>query len=322
MKCSSRCFFFLLWQIAGKVKDILHCSRGGLKITLCSERSLTAPLPLPPHSVRFSRKAKRISLRIVPGKGLEVVLPAHADPSCVPDVLARHRRWIEMHLNRVENADPKSVLLPPERIPLKGGREVVIIRVLPRPGPSADAGNPSQPFGREEDNGAGHSSCAPVLTPESAPPPNPQPSGTPFRRPLLQPPLLREISLREGSREACLIRLRHWVREEAQVWLGGMLEELAREHGFSFTSMSVRFQKTRWGSCSLKGRINLNACLLFLPERLVRYILLHELCHTRQMNHGPAFWKQVFAVDPDALVKDKAMRGAWKFVPTWIQAEK
>lgn len=85
--------------------------------------------------------------------------------------------------------------------------------------------------------------------------------------------------------------------------------------------MRVRFQRTRWGSCSAKGSINLNAALLFLPERLVRYILLHELCHTRELNHSPAFWKLVFAADPDALAKDKAMRGAWKYVPDWLYAQ-
>jgi predicted metal-dependent hydrolase len=96
-----------------------------------------------------------------------------------------------------------------------------------------------------------------------------------------------------------------------------MLEQLAREHGFSFASMQVRFQKSRWGSCSSKGRISLNVCLIFLPELLVRYILLHELCHTRQMNHSAAFWKLVLTADPDALSKNRAMREAWKYVPGW-----
>jgi hypothetical protein len=95
--------------------------------------------------------------------------------------------------------------------------------------------------------------------------------------------------------------------------------ELAQKYGFSFASMRVRFQKSRWGSCSSKGCISLNACLVFLPEPLVRYILLHELCHTRQMNHSTAFWQLLLAHAPDARVHDRAMREtAWSYVPDWI----
>ena len=97
-----------------------------------------------------------------------------------------------------------------------------------------------------------------------------------------------------------------------------MLEALANEHGFAYSGLGIRFQRSRWGSCSAKGNISLNACLIFLPERLTRHILLHELCHTRQLNHSPEFWKQLFAVAPDALAHDKAMRHAWRHVPAWV----
>ena len=132
------------------------------------------------------------------------------------------------------------------------------------------------------------------------------------------PAVSRDLALSGDSPALVLRRLREWVREEARVYLGGLLDSLAREHGFSYASLSIRFQRGRWGSCSARGGISLNACLLFLPERLARHILLHELCHTRQLNHSRAFWKQLFAVDPNALAHDKAIRHAWRHVPAWI----
>lgn len=77
---------------------------------------------------------------------------------------------------------------------------------------------------------------------------------------------------------------------EARKVLKSRLEELARTHGFVFEGMSIRAQKTRWGSCSANNRISLNIQLLVLPPRLRDYVLLHELVHTRIKNHGPEFW--------------------------------
>jgi len=205
---------------------------------------LTASPP-PPHRIRFSRRAKRISLRVSPYRGLEVVLPADADPACVPQMLIRHGRWITKHLGRYPATD--RVCPFPRHIALKGGREVVPVHQ------------------------------------------------TQWRQ------------------------LREWTREQARSWLGPMLAELAGKYGFSFASMRMRFQKSRWGSCSSKGCISLNACLVFLPESLARYILLHELCHTRQMNHSDAFWQLLLAHDPDARAHDRAMsKAAWSYVPDWV----
>jgi len=77
---------------------------------------------------------------------------------------------------------------------------------------------------------------------------------------------------------------------KARTVLKSRLEELARNHGFAYSGMSVRAQKTRWGSCSANNMISLNIQLLVLPPRLRDYVLLHELVHTRIKNHGPEFW--------------------------------
>jgi len=78
---------------------------------------------------------------------------------------------------------------------------------------------------------------------------------------------------------------------EAKVFLPGRTLELAREHGIRITGVKVRRMYTRWGSCTAKNGINLNSWLLMLPDHLSDYVILHELAHTRQKNHGPRFWK-------------------------------
>ena len=68
------------------------------------------------------------------------------------------------------------------------------------------------------------------------------------------------------------------------------LHTLAQKHQFHYNSCTVRNVHSRWGSCSSKGRINLSIYLILLPDRLIDYVLLHELCHTTEMNHSPRFW--------------------------------
>jgi predicted metal-dependent hydrolase len=77
---------------------------------------------------------------------------------------------------------------------------------------------------------------------------------------------------------------------QAQAVLPGELEHLAKKHNFYYQSVQIRKSKTRWGSCSSKGTISLSFYLMLLPYHLREYVLLHELCHTIQMNHGPVFW--------------------------------
>ena len=76
----------------------------------------------------------------------------------------------------------------------------------------------------------------------------------------------------------------------------------------------------RWASCSASGTISLNRSLLFLPAALVDYVLLHELCHLRELNHSPRFWKLLEAAMPGSSALRVEMRGAWRFVPSWLAA--
>ena len=71
------------------------------------------------------------------------------------------------------------------------------------------------------------------------------------------------------------------------------LAYLAKRHGFTYNRVTIRNQKTRWGSCSVKNNISLNMNLAKLPEELADYVILHELVHTGVKNHSPLFWKEV-----------------------------
>ena len=79
------------------------------------------------------------------------------------------------------------------------------------------------------------------------------------------------------------------LRAEAKAWLIPRLEELARENAFTYNKVFIKNNVSNWGSCSTKGNINLNMHLMRLPEELRDYVILHELCHLQQMNHGPEF---------------------------------
>ncbi len=73
----------------------------------------------------------------------------------------------------------------------------------------------------------------------------------------------------------------------------GRLRQLAQQYGFTYNRVSLRNQRTRWGSCSAKGNISLNIKLVALPPELSDYVILHELVHTRIHNHGQRFWKEL-----------------------------
>ncbi len=86
------------------------------------------------------------------------------------------------------------------------------------------------------------------------------------------------------------------------------VKELAEEYGFLYNKITVRRQRTRWGSCSHRNNISLNAKLSLLPEELIDYVILHELMHTRVKSHGVRFWQTLDKVIPGAKKIDSKLR--------------
>ena len=97
-------------------------------------------------------------------------------------------------------------------------------------------------------------------------------------------------------------------REDARKVLTQRLAELAEDHNFDYGKVSIRSQKTRWGSCSSQNNISLNQNLLHLPDYLIDYVLLHELTHTRVKNHSSKFWNELEKVCPDAKEMRKRLK--------------
>lgn len=112
--------------------------------------------------------------------------------------------------------------------------------------------------------------------------------------------------------------LRDWLKERARQALLPWLATVSREAGLHYAAATVRRQRSRWGSCSADRRISLNCALLFLDPPLVRYLFVHELCHTRHLNHSAAFWRLVGRLEPDFRHLEAQLSDAWRAVPAWV----
>ena len=115
--------------------------------------------------------------------------------------------------------------------------------------------------------------------------------------------------------DAVVSLLQGWYRREARTRLGERLAELSPRVGVSPGSVSIRSQRTRWGSCSSRGTISLNWRLVLVPARLADYVLVHELCHLRHMDHSPAFWAMVARVMPDHDLRRAELRARQASLP-------
>lgn len=89
------------------------------------------------------------------------------------------------------------------------------------------------------------------------------------------------------------------LRKQAKAYLPGRLAELAAQHGFSYNKVRIKHNVSNWGSCSVKKNINLNLNLMRLPSELQDYVMLHELCHLKYMNHGKEFHALLESVCPN-----------------------
>ncbi len=89
------------------------------------------------------------------------------------------------------------------------------------------------------------------------------------------------------------------LKEQARTILEKRVPELNTLYGFAYKNITVRNQKTRWGSCSTKGNLNFNYKVAFLPQEMMDYVIVHELCHLSEFNHSKKFWNLVAKVIPD-----------------------
>ena len=122
-----------------------------------------------------------------------------------------------------------------------------------------------------------------------------------------------------GDTAACRAAIRRAVRRVARERLPLMLGSAEAETGWAAAKVTVRRQRSRWGSCTSKHSISLNESLVFLPQHLVRYVMVHELAHTRRLDHSPAFWALVQRYEAGWRDRRRELREAWRHVPAWAE---
>ena len=97
-------------------------------------------------------------------------------------------------------------------------------------------------------------------------------------------------------------------RMKIQLKIGKRVRHYCEAMGVTVGYVTVKNQKTRWGSCSAKGNVNFNYQLAFLPDELLDYVVIHELAHRRHMNHSRAFWAEVEKYCPDYLERREQLK--------------
>jgi len=229
-----------------------------------------------PLTVKTHPRAKRVLVKLIPGKGLEVVTPKRFDTRRVPAILNEKRRWIErtrdrLHADGIDLSGESPGL--PESIRFEATGREYAVGYVDRPGRISIA-----------ENG---------------------------------PRLM--VSGPADDMDGKLEGLQRFTSNKAREFLLPRLNRMSRELNMPYEAMRVRRQRTRWGSCSARGTISVNAKLLFLPLELVDHLLLHELCHTRHLNHSKAYWSLVASHEPDFERLERELQHANRLVPAWFR---
>lgn len=97
-------------------------------------------------------------------------------------------------------------------------------------------------------------------------------------------------------------------REKAAALINQLVKVYSSFYGVSPGRISIRNQRTRWGSCSKKGNLNFNYRLLFLDPKLSEYVVAHEICHLLEFNHSRSFWSLVAKTIPDYSLRRRALK--------------
>ncbi len=117
------------------------------------------------------------------------------------------------------------------------------------------------------------------------------------------------LQFHEDERKLAVIKeLKAWYRERAYEYLKERLDYYSLMVGVEYNALTIKDVKSRWGSCSSKGNINLDIKLMLLPPELIDYIVLHEVCHLKEMNHSKKYWSLVENHMADYLLREKRIK--------------
>ncbi len=219
-------------------------------------------------------------MRVFRDGTVEIVVPAGAAAHQVAIFVERHRDWIERHRRRAPRVD---AAFPPQQIELRAGGEFW--------------------------------QCCTAATGAVAH----SPRGAPLLRVRPAGAAGGVLELRSGVETGLMCAaLLAWLNSRAEAILAPQLRTLAAELGIRYQRLQIRRQRTRWGSCSARGTISLNSCLLFHRPAVVRYLLAHELAHLTHLNHSRQFWELVQRYEPHWQALDGELTRGWSQVPGWV----
>lgn len=236
-----------------------------------------------PYRVRESVRAKYVSIKVSHLGEVEIVIPQGFDQRKLPAILEKRKDWIAKTTQRIaaerELMTPGLVEPAEQNLP-----QQLELRSLP------------EVWIVKYYQGTGRQMVAHQVGKHQLA----------VHAPLEQP-------------QVCYRLLKHWLMRKAEVELAPWLEQVSQEISLPHNKTTVRGQKTIWASCSGQKNISLNYKLLFLPPDLVRYVLIHELCHTIHLNHSAKFWSLVSEKEPDYKLHDAALNKAWRYIPPWVE---
>lgn len=231
------------------------------------------------YTVRVSQRARNISIHVSHQGEVEVVIPKGFDPKRVPEIIERRQSWVLRTQQKLAASRQSVPQEATEQLP-----QQIQLRSLPE-----------------------EWTVSYRLSPGS------QIVANTMANNRLQ------LQGATHSVETCQAVLQRWLNRKALLHFEPWLRQVSEEISLPFGTVSVRHQKTLWASCSSKQSISLNAKLLFLPSHLVRYVFIHELCHTIHMNHSSKFWALVAEKEPNYQQIDRELRKAWRYVPAWAE---
>jgi predicted metal-dependent hydrolase len=122
-----------------------------------------------------------------------------------------------------------------------------------------------------------------------------------------------------NERNKCKKILNKWIKLKAKKHLVDLLNVISQNINLPFLSVSIRNQRSLWGSCTVDRAINLNFKLLFLPHAVARHVIIHELCHTKFLNHSADFWNLVSRYDEAWKINKRQLRHGENFIPAWVE---
>jgi len=121
-----------------------------------------------------------------------------------------------------------------------------------------------------------------------------------------------------SERIILLKALENYLKALAKDYFGYRLDYYSQKYQLNYNRLTIRGQKTRWGSCSSKKNISLNYKLLFIEKELANYVILHELAHTKHLNHSVLFWETLEEICPNAKLLDKQLYDSTADIPEWV----